>query len=155
VVDRAGSLGVVAVSETLTSPGHERILEAILLRTGLFRAAVKPDSDDPAPDYVATIRGRCSSRRGGWIPVLPLVTFGVVPQFSRMELGYAFSLRQTATGREVVIPCGIGVVVGVGWLPAVMNVLPGWSLHDPEKSRNFGRRLAYAILSRTAAPAKP
>jgi hypothetical protein len=161
LVDRAGSLGVVAVSGDVclagagcASRGERGDLHAMLERTGLFRAVVDAGSDDPAPDYLATIQGRCSYRRGGFIPLLPLLTFGVVPQFSPMNLGYAFTLRNLATGKETRIPCEIRVMVGVGWLPALMNVLPGWSLDDPEKTRNFGRRLAYAITSRTA-PAHP
>jgi hypothetical protein len=150
LVDRIGTLGVVAVADVPCSLGNEAILRAMLERTGLFRAVVASRPAAPAPDYVATITGRCSSRRGGWIPLLPLLTFGVVPQFSRMELGYAFTLRQRSTGREIAIPCEIETTIGVGWLPALMNVLPGWSLKDPEKTRNFDRRLAYAIAARTA-----
>ena len=36
-----------------------------------------------------------------------------------------------------------------------MNVLPGWSLSDPEKSRNFESRLAYSIASRTTTGPRP
>ena len=37
-----------------------------------------------------------------------------------------------------------------GWLPALTNVLPGWSLKEPEETMSFRQRLAYAIVSRAA-----
>jgi hypothetical protein len=148
LVDRTGSLGVVAVvDDPCILPG--RGLQSMLERTGLFRAVVASGPSAPATDYLATIQGRCTFGRGAWIPVLPLFTLGVVPEFHRMEMGYAFTLRHLSTGQETVIPCEIRATVGIGWIPLLMNVLPGWSTEDPEKTRTFGRRLAYGIVSRT------
>jgi hypothetical protein len=151
LVDGTGSLGVAAVDESWGKPGHAGILRSMLERTGLFRMVVLLGSGAPSPDYVTTIRGRCGNRRGGFIPVLPILTLGIVPQFTRMDLGYTFALRQVSTGREIVVPCEIESVMGFGWLPALMNILPGWSLTDPEDTPSFSRRLAYAIASRHAA----
>ncbi|MFL6194680.1 MAG: hypothetical protein ACJ75H_10955 [Thermoanaerobaculia bacterium] len=148
-VDRipAGSLGVVAVE--VERPIHAENLRAMLERTRLFKSAVLAGEAAETPDYVARITDRCSYRRGGFIPLWSILTLGVVPTFSRMELAYAFTLRETATGREARIPCEISSVQGIGWLPAAMNVLPGWTYQDPEESKRFERRLAYAIVSRT------
>ena len=155
-LDRTGSLGVVAVEgDACKSWGRKGELHGMLERTGLFRRVVEPGTDDPAPDYMARIDERCSYRRGGWIPLWSVLTLGVIPTFQEMELGYGFTLHHLATGREVRIPCEIRTIVAVGWLPELMNVLPGWSRDDPEKTRNFDRRLAYAIASRIAVPAKP
>ncbi|MBW8877319.1 MAG: hypothetical protein JF614_20330 [Acidobacteria bacterium] len=53
---------------------------------------------------------------------------------------------RSLTAAQASVVKGFGSL-GVGWLPAVMNVLPGWSLSEPEQSRNFDRRLAYSIAS--------
>jgi hypothetical protein len=148
----AGEMGVVAVEAP--RQGYARILASQLERTELFRAVLLVPADGPAPegiDYVATVTGRCSARHGGWIPWLPILTLGVVPQFHTFEVGLPFTLRRVSTHEEVVIPCEIRSTLGVGWIPALLNVLPGWSLEEPEQTPNFGRRLAYSIVSRTAA----
>jgi hypothetical protein len=145
----APHLGSVAVEE-LEVKGHSEILRRQLESTGLFRAASLAGTSSPAADWNARIDGRCDNRRGGWIPLVPILTLGFVPQFSRMELGYAFTLHENASGREIQIPCGIKATMGVGWIPALMNVLPGWTLNDSENSTNFKSRLAYAIASRAA-----
>ncbi len=143
------SFGSVAVEE-LEVKGHAEILRRQLLATGLFGSASLATAEAPAADWTARIDGRCDNRSGGWIPLFPILTLGFVPQFARMDLGYSFTLRETATSREVQIPCGIKATIGVGWIPALMNVLPGWTLNDSEESPSFKSRLAYAIASRAA-----
>ncbi len=145
----APSFGSVAVEQTEVK-GHAEILRRHLESTGLFSTASLAGVDAPPADWSARIDGRCEGRRGGWIPLVPILTLGVVPQFARMELGYTFTLRETATGREIQIPCGIKATIGVGWIPALMNVLPGWTFNDSEESPAFKRQLAYAIASRAA-----
>lgn len=149
-VAQAPRLGVVAVAVQEPDYGHARNLRGMLERTGLFEQAVLASAGGAAPAYTATIDDRCSCRHGGWIPVLPIVTLGVVPQFVRCSMGYAFTLREAATGREAKIGCDIKMTIGVGWLPAVMNVLPRWTWSDPETGGWFESRLAYSIASRLA-----
>jgi len=149
------ALGVVAVAVPDPDYGHAETLRSMLQRTGLFERAVLLDPAGPAPTYTATITDRCSCRHGGYIPILPILTLGVVPQFARCSMGYAFTLRETASGEETRIACDIEMTMGVGWLPALMNLLPRWSLSNPEKSRQFESRLAYSIASRLPAKAKP
>jgi hypothetical protein len=72
-----------------------------------------------------------------------------------MELGYACTLHENATGREIQIPCAIKATIGVGWIPALLNFLPGWTFDEPEESPAFKNRLAYEIASRAAGPAAP
>ena len=88
-------------------------------------------------------------------PLLPILTLGVVPQFGRMELGFPFSLRDTRSGEVIHVPCEIDGWIGVGWIPAVMTVLPGWTQDDPETSPRFETRLAYSIASRLPAAREP
>ncbi|HXU44856.1 MAG TPA: hypothetical protein VN783_04980 [Thermoanaerobaculia bacterium] len=143
------SFGVVAIAKA--EYGNAGILRSQLEATGLFRTAVLEGAEGAAAaDWTATLTGRCQNRRGGWIPFLPILTLGVVPEFARMELGYSFTLREAATGRTIDVPCEIKSTIGVGWLPALMNVLPGWSLKEPEETKSFRERLAYAIVSRAA-----
>lgn len=150
-VAQAPRLGVVAV-DAAPHPGNAKILRGMLERTRLFERAVVADPAEPGPAFTATIDDRCSCRHGGWIPVFPILTLGVVPQFSRCSMGYAFTLREVATGREAKIGCDIKMTIGVGWLPAVMNVLPRWTWADPETGGRYESRLAYSIASRLAAP---
>lgn len=157
-VQAVGRLGSVAVD-----PGPEKpstaLFERMLTRTGLFTQVSRLDpaaaSTAPPADYVAALEGRCGYHRGGWLPILPILTLGVVPQFGRMQLGFPFSLRDTRSGEVIHVPCEIDGWIGVGWIPAVMTVLPGWTQDDPESSPQFESRLAYAIASRLPAPPKP
>jgi hypothetical protein len=146
-VAQAPRLGAVAVAVPQPDYGHAEILRGILERTKLFASTGLLDPAAPAPAYTATIDDRCSCRHGGWIPILPILTLGVVPQFNRCALGYAFTLREVATGKEARIGCDIKVTYGVGWLPALMNVLPGWSLDQQEEGARFESRLAYSIAT--------
>ncbi|HZF07222.1 MAG TPA: hypothetical protein VFE33_00375 [Thermoanaerobaculia bacterium] len=156
-VDAFGQLGAVAVEAP--DEVYARILGGMLQRTGLFRTvAVTQKCGGPIPaavDYVATMTGRCSGRHGGFIPWLPILTLGVLPQFRTAELGFPFTLRQLSTGQEVAIPCEIRSTFGLGWIPLLMNVLPGWSLADPERSPNYSRRLAYLIAERMEGWSRP
>ena len=149
-VASAGSLGAVAVDP---APGKtcDREFLDMLRRTGLFTRVEPLDAVAAPAEYVAAIEDRCSYRRGGWVPMLSVLTLGVVPTFGRFELGYAFSLRDTRSGETVHVPCEIDARLGVGWIPAMMAVLPGWTQEDPERTSRFEDRLAYSIVSRLPA----
>jgi hypothetical protein len=150
-VAAAGRLGSVAVDP---APGRscDRAFLRMLERTDLFTRVVPlPDAGAPT-EYVAAIEERCSYGRGGFIPIVSILTLGVVPTFQRFELGYAFSLRDTRSGETIHVPCEIEGKIGVGWIPAAMAVLPGWTQEDPEQSPRFVKRLAYGIISRLPAP---
>jgi hypothetical protein len=153
-VASVGRLGTVAVD-----PGPERpstaVFENMLARTDLFTRVVRLDPAAEPADYVAAIEGRCSDRRGGWIPILPILTLGVVPQFGKVQYGFPFSLRDTRSGAVIHVPCEIDGWIGVGWIPAVMAVLPGWTQDDGESGPRFERRLAYSIASRIAPARAP
>ena len=61
---RAGSLGVVAVDgDACGAPGKPGELHAMLARTGLFREVLGCEPGAPPPDYIASVRARCSYRR--------------------------------------------------------------------------------------------
>jgi hypothetical protein len=153
-VQSVGRLGSVAVDPGPQQPSTG-LFERMLTRTDLFTQVVRLDPAAPPTDYVATLEGRCNYHRGGWLPILPILTLGVVPQFGRMELGFPFSLRDTRSGEVIHVPCEIDGWIGVGWIPAVMTILPGWTQDDPESSPRFESRLAYGIVSRLAASPKP
>ena len=125
-------------------------LVRFLRETGLFATVEPLEGLAASPDLVVHFEERCSFHRGGFIPLLPILTLGVVPQWGRFELGYAFSFRSPLeVGEPVLIGCGEakGTMV-VGWLGIPLNVLPGWTLQDPEKSPRFYNRLALAIAER-------
>jgi hypothetical protein len=151
-IQAVGRLGSVVVDSGPQRPSTA-LFERMLTRTDLFTQVVRLDPASPATpptDYVATIEGRCTYHRGGWLPILPILTLGVVPQFGRMQLGFPFALRDTRSGEVIHVPCEIDGWIGVGWIPAVMTVLPGWTQDDPESGPRFERRLAYGIASRLA-----
>jgi hypothetical protein len=143
----AGRVGAVAIDP---GPGPSRDLGFVrmLERTGVFTRAVPLNEAVGPTEYVATIEDRCSYHRGGWIPILSVLTLGVVPTFGKFQLGYAFSLRDTRSGETIHVPCEIEARLGAGWIPAMMTVLPGWTQEDPEQTSRFEKRLAYSIVSR-------
>jgi hypothetical protein len=146
-VDVAENLGVV---EVVAGPGKLSTgLVRMLAGTGLFSAVVAAPPARPA-DFIATLGEACE--RGAWTPSpVTLVSLGIVPTFSHLRQGYSFLLRNARTGEETEIPCELEVTIGVGWIPAAMSVLPGWTLQDVESTPRFRQRLAYNIASRVRA----
>ncbi|HTG32776.1 MAG TPA: hypothetical protein VLB76_07565 [Thermoanaerobaculia bacterium] len=143
----AGRVGAVAID---AGPGKSCDLGFVrmLERTGVFTQAVPLNEAVGPTEYVAAIEDRCSYHRGGWVPILSVLTLGVVPTFGKFQLGYAFSLRDTRSGETIHVPCEIEARLGAGWIPAMMTVLPGWTQEDPEQTSRFDKRLAYSIVSR-------
>jgi hypothetical protein len=125
-------------------------LVRFLRGTGLFTQVEPLEGLAAPPDLVVRYEDRCSFHRGGFVPLLPILTLGIVPQWARFELGYAFSFHSSGgAGEPVLIGCGEaeGTMV-VGWLGIPLNVLPNWTLQNPEESERFYNRLALAIAKR-------
>ncbi len=137
----------VGVRESSWSP---RLIE-ILSGSGLFRE-VQPLAAAGDVDLIAEPAERCSYHRGGFIPMFTALSLGIIPQWQHTEFGYAIAFSTPAQPeRKVVIPCGPGGTIVVGWLGTLLNPLPGWTLADPEQSPGYRERVALEIGR--AAPA--
>ena len=124
-------------------------LQGILDASGLFRRVALLSALDQPPDLVATVRERCSFHRGGFIPIWTVLTLGVVPTWTRTEFGYVFAFHApSAPDRKVVVGCGPGGYLVVGWLGTPLNALPGWTLSDPEEHPRYHHRVALEVARR-------
>jgi hypothetical protein len=104
---------------------------------------------DAPPDLIAQVQRRCQ-QGGGWVPLLPILTLGIVPQWLNTGYGYAFILRSPASSDQVIFDCHTseGTIL-VGWVGTLLTVLPDWqTAGDPETSRRHYNRLAFALLNR-------
>lgn len=135
--------------ELASQPNCSPTLVELLRETGVFRRVDYVQNFDTSPDLIARIERRCQ-QGGGWVPLLPILTLGIVPQWLNTGYGYAFTLRSPGSSDQVIFDCHTseGTVL-VGWAGTLLSVLPDWKAGgDPETSRRHYDRLAYALLSR-------
>lgn len=142
---------IPAVVGVLPSRGqeHEENLRRILDESGLFRRVALAADLDQAPDLAVVITGRCDRNPTTLVPMFTWLTLGLLPTWVHDGQGYEISFHPPADGRRrVAIACGPDRAIAFGWLAAPLNVLPGWTLTDPEKHPRYAHRLALEVARR-------
>jgi len=134
------SLGV----EPSTPPVYAQSLLRALQQTGLFRE-VQPSDKNQAPDLLARVERSITGN--AVIPILSLITLGVIPTVTEEEHGYSFSLRAPKSSERVVIVEYVhrGYTV-LGWMAGPLNFFPQWTGDSVHNDPRFKERLKLAIL---------
>ena len=101
------------------------------------------------PDLIAKYEGRCNWHRGGWVPVLPIISLGVIPQGNKVAFGYSFSLfKPEFEQHKITFKCRDEGYIIVGWLGTAMSMSKKWTIGgNPEESQAFYDRTALAIAN--------
>jgi len=137
------------VGVTTEYPRHIRKdVVAILQDTGLFRKVADLDELSEPPDLVVTVTGRHGGK--AIIPLLTIVTLGVLPTFFTDDVGYGLVIRSPIPKGRVPIDYHYTARAGLGFSSAVLNVLPGWHHPAPRPPRRLARRFALAIVAQEA-----
>lgn len=134
VVDSTHFAATVGVESYDFNPAYSDRLALALQRTGLFDD-VRPLDELPNPDLIARVE-RHVYGTATILPVITLLTLGVIPTWIDEEWGEVFSLR-TADSEPVQIDFTfVGPSVG-GWAAAVMNLSPNRTSGDPRETPRF------------------
>jgi len=96
------------------------------------------------PDVWLNPRRRCglTSIGGGFVPLFPMLTFGLVPQLGRGGYHWAFEIERA--GEIVFLDCPVRGTFGMGWIPWMLRVTPKWT-GNPEAHPRVKRRLAHEV----------
>ena len=136
------SLGV----EPSTPAVYAQSLLRALQQTGLFRE-VQPPERIQAPDLLARVERPITGN--AVIPILSLITLGLIPTVTEEEHGYSFSIRSPKSSERVVIVEYVhrGYTV-LGWVAGLLNLFPQWTGDSVHNDPHFKERLKVMILTK-------
>ncbi|TKS57733.1 MAG: hypothetical protein EWM72_03460 [Nitrospira sp.] len=136
------SLGV----EPSTPPVYAQTLLRALRQTKLFRE-VQPAEKVQGPDLLVRVERPITGN--AVIPILSLITLGLIPTVTEEEHGYSFSLRSLKSSEPVVIVEYVhrGYTV-LGWVAGLLNFFPHWTGDGVHYDPRFNERLKLAILTK-------
>ena len=121
----------------------ERLISS-LRSTGLFEYVGPLDQTDD-PDLIASVR-RPIYGTASVVPLLTLLTLGVVPTRASEEWGESFTLRSAgAQGSEVDVEFTYSGPTTLGWAALLLAPLPQHALGRPYDKPRFRRAFAAAI----------
>ncbi|MCP4201902.1 MAG: hypothetical protein GY769_08210 [bacterium] len=90
---------------------------------------------------------------GGFVPIFPMLTLGIVPQIVRGSYHWAFTISRGE--HSVTVDCPIRGAFAMGWIPMILTATPRWAT-EPEAHPKFTRRLSFELSQAVAAlPARP
>lgn len=124
-------------------------VRAVVRDTGLFtRVDFVEDLEAAgiAPDLVVSLQ----RIRGGTaiIPVLTLVSLGVLPTFTHETMGYDLIFATPDRREALTVGYSFRGRIGLGILSSPLNLLPGWEHPKRRPPERLGRRFAVEIAGR-------
>ena len=136
------SLGV----EPSSQPKYAQGLLRALQQTELFRE-VQPSDKIQAPDLFTRVERPITGN--AMIPILSLITLGMVPTVTEEEHGYSFPFRSPKSSEHVVIVEYVhrGYTV-LGWVAGLLNLFPQWTGDSVHNDPHFKERLKLMILTK-------
>ena len=136
------SLGV----EPSTPPVYAQSLLRALRQTELFRE-VQPAERVQALDLLVRVERPITGN--AVIPILSIITLGMVPTVTEEEHGYSFSFRSPKSLERVVIVEYVHRCYTVlGWVSGLLNLFPQWTGDSVHNDPRFKERLKLAILTK-------
>lgn len=127
----------------------ERLIRS-LRSTGLFDQ-VGPLGAVEDPDLVASV-DRPIYGTASMLPLLTVVSLGIIPTFVSQEWGEDFTLRAPDDAdRRVPIELAYEGPTTLGWLALLRAPTPRHTLRKPHETPRFRAGLAYAIVERSDA----
>jgi len=134
---------VAIAVEPYTDPVYSESLANDLRKTGLFDAVV-PFRTVERVNLVARIEQPI--RGSSSIPVLALVSLGIVPSTVEEELGYVFSIRSSSSNAQpVLIDFRYRGSTTLGCIAHALNLSSERTAGNPVETARFREALAIAI----------
>jgi hypothetical protein len=124
-------------------------VRAVVRDTGLFtRVDFVEDLEAAgvAPDLLVSVQ-RVSGGTS-MIPILTLVSLGVLPTFTRETMGYDLIFATPDRSEAITVGYSFRGRNGMGILASPLNLLPGWDHPTRRPPERLGRRFAVEIAGR-------
>jgi hypothetical protein len=122
-----------------------------LSATKVFDRVDKLENFTTPPTLVARVVGRIYG--SPVLPLLPLFSFGVIPQFTQENHGESFSLSSAERpGEHVYIEYVYRGHTTLGWIALFEGILNPWMTlpqFDPKRSERFRQHLSLAIIDQS------
>lgn len=116
-----------------------------LRNTGLFDA-VETLERLPEPDFIARVERPVHGT--AMIPVLPILTLGLIPQWVDEEWGEVFSLRAPdAPAESVLVDFTYTGPTTLGWVASLNNLRADRTGRSPRKTQLYSEALMVAICA--------
>ncbi len=129
--------------------GYARRLRDALRDTGLFDRVEMRDDLDVEPDLVARVT-RPVYGTASILPLLTVVTLGIVPTWGDEEWGDAFELTSAHGAESVEVDFSYERPTILGWVALVANVSPNRQAGNPRNSTRFKEAFAHEIAARAS-----
>lgn len=142
----SNGFGLSLSVEPSTPPVDAQSLLRALQQTELFRE-VQPADRIQAPDLLARVERTITGN--AVIPVLSLITLGLIPTVTEEEHGYSFSIRSyKSSGRVVIVEYVHQGYTVLGWVAGLLNLFPQWTGDSVHNDPRFKERLKLMILTK-------
>src|ERR1700722_11363549 len=144
---KGAHLALTVGVERNQAPVYSDNLVKALRRTGLFVSVERLEQCTNPPALVARVERRIYGSTV--IPLLTLLTFGIIPTNTEEETGYSFSFgSSTPSGQKVPVEYSYKGRTMLGWIAIFDGLSPDRILFPfaAENSRRFRDRLSLAIL---------
>lgn len=121
--------------------------QTLVSSNGFAFHEVQPSDKIQAPDLLARVERPITGN--AMIPILSLITLGLIPTVTEEEHGYSFSLRSPKSSEQVVIVEYVhrGYTV-LGWVAGLLNLFPQWTGDSVHNDLHFKERLKLMILTK-------
>ena len=135
------SVGVERYAPSVYSDALCQTLSA----TGMFKHV---EMRDEAKSYDVVARVTEPVYGSATIPVIAIVTVGIIPSIIPERTGLRFSLANVATGSSMMIDATYTSDTYLGWIALPMMLFPGYSCGDAKSSQRYRDFLCCRIANR-------
>ena len=133
----------VAVEKNEFSIYSDRLLVE-LTKSELFDSVV-PSVESDNPEFIARITEHVYG--SPTIPVIAIVTLGMIPSTCTERQGFKFDLIRKSDNSSRSIDAVYSGTTWLGWIALPMMILPAYSAGDPVDSSRYINFFKYSIIS--------
>jgi len=125
-------------------PVYHEGLTRSLQETGLFSRVDVLSNFSESPTLIARVERRIHG--SATLPIVALLSFGIIPQTVEQEWGVSFSLRSADTpDNSVEIEFRYQGPSTLGWIGLLLNLSPNLTFRNPKFTERFYDAFAYEI----------
>lgn len=132
---RVAETGLVAAIEStppeeVGDPEYHDSFRRSMRDTGLFSRVAFDWELEIEPDVTIQPLYRCGLQKevGAVVPLLPLLSFGLVPVLVKGSYHWAFAIERH--GQRVTLDSPVKGIFAMGWVPWVLRLTPKWTVGE-------------------------
>jgi len=127
-------------------PAYSKSLLEALQASELFDRVDYVENYTNTPDLLAVVDRTYTTHP--CVPFLWLLSFGAVPEGCEERYGNIFSFVGDDTNNAVHVDFRLTGYSILGWLALPMNLLPDWTLSDPEKHPRYHQQFSLHVVDK-------